>query len=356
MMPVELPPPAPPEYRQDPISGQWTIIASERAARPIDSGVENSTADQAPASDCPFCPGNEAKTPPALGTFPADAPPGGWQIRVVPNCYPAVRVDDVAGSKAVAANESSHFQVSRLGYGRHEVIVERPEHKATLGDLPVGAWLNLLLCYRNRVRVLCADDRIEYVSVFKNCGPTAGASQFHAHSQVIGTTRTPPWVALEYERLAAAFRRTGEYLLDRMIMSELSAERRVIASDGAAVALCPFASRFPLETWIVPRRGGRFADAEDTELLAVAALLKRVVAAVEVLVPNAAYNYYLHDVPARLSADGYRWHFEIAARVIGIAGFELAGGMFLNPFPPEWSAQRIRDAVQTPATATSASR
>ena len=78
------------QLRLDPLTGRWVVIAAERAARP-DAFVRPQLEVQADASRCPFCPGNEEATPPALETY---GPNGSWLVRVVPNLYPAFAGDE----------------------------------------------------------------------------------------------------------------------------------------------------------------------------------------------------------------------------------------------------------------------
>lgn len=346
MIAHDVPPAAPPEYRQDPVTGLWTIIASERAGRPMMLPFGGPFPDDsANAGNCAFCPGNEDQTPEATSTVPASASNSEWRIRVFPNSFPGVRQGSFADLQ-IAEKPVDEFWQSKPGLGFHEVVVERPEHLATLGDLPQSQWLDLLQCFQSRVRAFSASPNIGYVSVFKNCGPSAGASQLHAHSQIIATAFVPPWIQLEYDRCRAHFLETGRHLLDEVATAERSAGQRLVVENPGAVAFCPFASRFPFETWLMPKSGGRFADATSTELAALADIFGRCVDAIESTIPNAAYNFYLHDVPIGEPAEGYRWHFEIVGRIIGVAGFELGGGGFLNPVPPEWAAAKLRTALR----------
>lgn len=70
-----------PELRKDPIIGRWVIISTERGQRPSDwSGEKNDKS----GGFCPFCPGNEDKTPPEIFSFRQKKVPN--QIRLVGIC------------------------------------------------------------------------------------------------------------------------------------------------------------------------------------------------------------------------------------------------------------------------------
>jgi UDPglucose--hexose-1-phosphate uridylyltransferase len=61
------------EFRKDPVTALWVIIAPERAQRPKPGKLTEATSEPGP---CPFCSGNEGDTPPevfayrATGTLP----------------------------------------------------------------------------------------------------------------------------------------------------------------------------------------------------------------------------------------------------------------------------------------------
>ena len=85
-----------PELRKDPIVGRWVIIATERARRPIDFQIPH---DSPHPGLCPFCPGQEDKTPPEVLAYrPPDGPAArrdvpGWSVRAVPNKFPALMIE-----------------------------------------------------------------------------------------------------------------------------------------------------------------------------------------------------------------------------------------------------------------------
>ncbi len=114
-----------PELRRDPITGEWVIIASERAKRPSDFASRPRSSETDDPARCPFCPGNESMTPPEIIAF---RPPGtprngpGWWIRVVPNKFPALAVEG-------ELNKTGYGMYDWMnGVGAHEVVIETPEH------------------------------------------------------------------------------------------------------------------------------------------------------------------------------------------------------------------------------------
>jgi UDPglucose--hexose-1-phosphate uridylyltransferase len=295
-----------PELRTDPITGRPVLIAPERLAR---AGALLPPA-QFPedAADCPFCAGREDRTPPALFTAPGV---GSWLTRVVPNQYPAVRGDR----------------------GGHEVIVECPGHEPRLQALPAGHLAVVLATYRERLRARRAEGRWRCGLLFKNHGLAAGASLSHAHSQFVALPDLPPLVAAEVAACA------GACPFCALIRTELAAEVRMVAATRKYVAVAAVAGRFPFETWILPRDHARaFEDAGDLNELA--GLLHDVLGRLDCAAGSPAWNLVLHTGP--WTGEEYHWRLEILPRVTGIAGFELGGGMFINPVPPEDAARRLR--------------
>jgi len=337
----------PPELRRDPITGRWVIIAPERSRRPMAlEGAEPQRRVGTEARVCPFCVGRECDTPNEVfairepGTA-ADSP--GWQLRVVPNMYPAVR-----DAEPIAVANADLFQ-SRPAAGRHEVVIESPDHVANPALLPDSLFRDVFIAYRERVKAFAADPTLRYVSVFKNVGAEAGASLGHCHSQIVAL----PLVPLEIEReLAGALEyrsRSGRCVYCDLVAEELAAGARVVAETPRLVALAAYAARFSHETWIVPKRHtSRYEDLTDDLAAELAALMKRLVTALDRVLAEPAYNWYLHAAPLR-SPDmpHYHWHFEVMPRTARPAGLEWGTGCFVNPVAPETAAAHLRAAMPT---------
>ena len=106
-----------------------------------------------------------------------------------------------------------------------------------------------------------------------------------------------------------------------------------MAGEGGFVAFCPYAARFPWETWIVPRRHAcDFRQIEDSSLAQLAQLTSRVIGRLERQIPGLAYNYIIHTAPFDTHAlDHYHWHMEIIPRLSNVAGFEWGIGLLYQP-------------------------
>jgi len=329
-----------PELRQDPVTGRWVILAPERARRPrefrpAEDGLERS-------APCPFCEGHEDRTPPEVlaRRGPGSRPDGpGWRVRVVPNLYPAV----VPGGAGAAPEERGLFR-RRDGAGAHEVIVESPRHLVSLTALDETAVAEVLDVWQERLRGLGRERGLAHALIFKNVGARAGASLEHVHTQLIALPAVP--VVVE-EELAGARRHhdaTGRCVFCEVVRAEEADGRRLVSGTGSHVALEPWASRFPFETHVLPRRHvARFEDLLPGERADLARALRDVLARLEQVLDAPHYNLLVHTAPFGQDGDApYHWHIEILPRLARLAGFEWGTGFHINAVPPEEAAARLR--------------
>jgi len=290
------------------------------------------------AAECVFCPGNEDKTPPEIL---ASRGPGrsGWSLRVVPNKFPALRIE----GELEQAGEGIFDWMS--GVGAHEVVIETPEHDATLATLPADAVTDVLMAYRERVVDLKKDPRFEYILVFKNHGAAAGASLEHPHSQLIATPIIPIGVVEELTGSAEHYARKERCVWCDILRQERRSGTRMIVESHEFVALAPFAPRFPFETWILPaRHRSAFEESSVEELRGLAHVLQTVLRALDATLDHPPFNYMLHTAPLREGPlDHFHWHLEIIPKLTLVAGFEWGSGFFINPVPPEDAAAALRE-------------
>jgi UDPglucose--hexose-1-phosphate uridylyltransferase len=237
-----------PELRKDPVTGRWVIIATDRARRPSDFSHE--PVPPPGARFCPFCYGNEQKTPPEILAYRREGGSNGpgWSVRVVPNKFPVLGIEG-------ELNRQGDGMFDRMnGIGAHEVIIETPDHNTNMAEMPEKQLEEVLYAYRDRILDLKRDFRFRYIVVFKNFGEAAGASLEHPHSQLIALPVIPKRVKEEVDgaKLYFDFKERCVYC-DIMRQEETSGVRLVIETERF-VALEPYAPRFPFETWIMPRR------------------------------------------------------------------------------------------------------
>lgn len=326
------------EFRWDPVSDRWVIFAPERAARPTDFPVERR---QSVGGFCPFCEGNEDKTPPEIAATReantrADNP--GWRVRVVPNRFPALR------SKGTPAQNGDELCRSMNGLGEHEVIIESPKHIISLCEMSVGTVREVFLIYRQRMLSLKADRRLACVVLFKNVGAAAGASLEHSHSQLIATPVVPRNIRGEIQGARRFLKKHGRCVFCGMIEQNLASGERLVAEGEHFVAVAPFASRVPFETWVLPKAHmARFEEQAADTLGDLAQVVRSVLLRLDAALDCPAYNYIIHTAPfGHREEESYHWHIEIIPRVTRIAGFEWGTGLHINPVLPESATAFLR--------------
>jgi len=329
-----------PELRKDPIHGRWVIISTERGRRPSDFVVEQ----HKPAGGfCPLCEGNEDKTPPEVLAFRGNGTPPnspGWSLRVVPNKFPALRIEGELNREGEGIYDKMN------GIGAHEVLVETPLHQETLATLPPKAVENVLWAYRERMIDLQRDPRLRYVLVFKNHGVAAGASLEHSHSQLIALPIVPRRVSEEIEGSRNYFQYKERCVFCDIIRQEIRQKARVISENKSFVSIAAFASRFPFETWVLPKKHhSHFEHMEPFEYEQAAQILSDTLRRMNQVLNNPPYNYIIHTSSFSDTEENYyHWHFEIMPKLTKVAGFEWGTGFYINPTPPEEAAGYLREA------------
>jgi len=326
-----------PELRQNRFTKEWVIMATERAKRPEELRLVREVHRPPHYSPtCPFCPANEHLAPPEVYRFPrADGP---WQVRVVPNKYPALSPE---------GQPEWHIERSRRsirGVGIHEVIVETPDHARTTALLSHSEVIAILRCHRDRFREVSTDPRVAHVTIFKNHGVEAGTSLEHPHSQLIGAPVISSQVRQRVYEALRHFDEFGECIFCAVMQEELGEATRIVLASEHFVVMEPFASPGPFSTYIYPRRHmASFGDINDAELVDMASVLRVVLAKLYVGLADPDYNYSIRTAPAEAAGvKYYHWYLSVIPRLTRVAGFELGSGLFINPVLPEQAAEFLR--------------
>ncbi len=337
-----------PEFRRGPINDRWVIIAPERAKRPSDYKQKGPEQPAQPPESCPFCPGNEEKTPPEI--YRAQDSEGIWQVRVVPNKFPALSDYPDLGRTAV---EGIFDRMN--GIGTHEVIIETPEHTKEIPDLSIEQIKLIVDTYILRLSKLRENDFYRYVLLFKNHGKEAGASLTHPHSQIIATPIVPSHVREMLQAAKAYYEQKERCLFCDMLLTELRAGDRIIEVTDEYIVFTPYDSRFPFEMMIYPRvHSHEFTEMDEKTRWGLARALKRTLYRLKALLGDPPYNLVLHNSPNPVPRPGkpeywftlpydYHWRMEVIPRLTRVAGFEWGTGFYINPMPPEDAARYLRE-------------
>jgi UDPglucose--hexose-1-phosphate uridylyltransferase len=326
------------QLRKDPVVDRWVIIASERARR-LKMVREPEKHEVSP---CPFCYGNEGKTPPEIVAYrPPDSAANtpGWWTRVVPNKFPALQIEGDLDRAGIGIYDVMN------GIGAHEVIIETPEHDDRPEAMDVKQLAEVLWVYKERSLDLRGDDRIRYILIFKNRGAIAGASLSHPHSQLIATPVVPKRVVEELRGARTYFRLKERCVFCDIVREETNYGGRVVAMSDRFIAFVPFAPRFPFEVWLMPRRHRSSFDliARD-EVEDLAGVLRETLLRLGRALAEPPYNYMIHTSPCReRDNEYYHWHIEITPRLVEVTGFEWGAGFYVNPTAPEDAAAYLRN-------------
>ena len=330
-----------PELRKDPVLGRWIIISKERSKRPTDFIIEK---PKVMGGFCPLCPGNENTTPSEVLAYRSgmdqrkNGP--GWQVRVVPNKYPALVIEGDLGKEGEGLYDRMN------GIGAHEVIIESPRHEEAFSQLQISDMVQVFRAYRDRINDLGRDPRFQYVMIFKNHGKAAGASLEHSHSQLIALPILPRMIVSEIAGSLSYFEYKERCVFCDIIRQEMQQNVRVVCQNEHFITITPFAPRTPFEMWILPKRhSSAFCELEDSRLPSLARIFSETLCRLDACIPDVPYNFVLHTDPLRSGGlEHYHWHFEIVPKLTSIAGFEWGSGFYINPLPPEEAAIYLRES------------
>lgn len=330
------------EIRKDVIRDNWVITADQFVLKPRDFPI-NKEGDKkndpintySPA--CPFCEGNEAMTTDEILAFRKEgSKPNepGWTVRTILNKFSALELKGGLDMKEDGVYRHCN------GLGQHEVLIETPLHGEEFHQLPADRIELIYKMMQLRYKELAADERIKYIQIYKNRGMFAGASLEHSHSQIVSF----PMVPFNKGAMQNYYQQHDKCVVCEILAQEADDRKRVVYEGRHFLAICPYASRFIYETWIIPKvHCSYFGDITDEELKELAGLSKIIITALMAGLHNPSYNMVINTAPINVPfKEGYHWHLEINPRLLVNAGVEVATGYFINPAAPEISAAAMR--------------
>lgn len=319
------------QLRLDPLTGRWVVISADRAERPQPFAGRSLPVEDDPSRPCPFCPGNEEATPPALETYGAE---GDWLVRVVPNLYPAF-----SGNETLSVRNIGPVFTQAPASGIHEVLVFSPGHAQTWAELTDSQAGLVMSAIRDRVEAHSRVPGLRYTQFLANSGREAGASVEHPHGQLLGI----PFVPGEIVDEQAGFGRfAGACLLCTTVDAEEEARHRVVQVDDRVSVVAPFWSSSPYEMLVIPRaHEPHLHHAAPDDVTAIGRAVRDALVRLRGAVGDVAYNVVLHCAPFRAPGE-FHWHVHLHPTVTTRAGFELGTGVNINVLPPEIAAAELR--------------
>lgn len=333
------------ELRKDPLLGRWVaILNTSRAPGDYEIVPEENDTDS-----CVLCAGREKETFPAIMTIPKqDAACSGheWWTRVIPSYSPIFRVEGDLGRKGEGMYDKMN------GIGASEIIIESPYHDVRPEDIGLDHMVRVITTYKTRMIDLEKDPRLRYTLIFKNSGKDAGALFSHPMSNVASTPVIPKKVKEELDGAKEYYAYKERCIFCDIVREELRVGSRVIIETRNFVAFCPYASKFPFETWIVPKNHNcAFHDINEEETENMAIILSSVLKKLRGAFTSIPLNYFIHSAPNRIPrknhwhtlGEDFHWHLEIIPRLLKTSGFEWGSGFYVLPTSPEQAAQYLKE-------------
>ncbi|MBI5640927.1 MAG: galactose-1-phosphate uridylyltransferase [Nitrospirae bacterium] len=333
------------ELRKDPLLGRWIAVLSQPKAPSDYLLSRNGEAEDS----CIMCAGREKETPAEIMSVPrlhTDGSAKGWWTRVIPNFSPVFQVEGDLGRRG----EGMYDKMNSIG--ANEVIIESPDHSLRPEDMGLEQMKRVLRTYRARMADLEKDPRLRYTLIYKNSGKDAGALYSHSISHLASTPVIPKRVKEELDGAKQYFAYKERCLFCDILREELRVGSRVILETGHFVAFCPYASKFPFESWIVPKRHHcAFQDVTEEEIEDMALILSSILKKLRTAFDGLPFNYFIHSAPNRIPrkdhwhtlGDDFHWHLEIMPRLLKTSGFEWGSGFYILPTSPEYASKYLRE-------------
>jgi len=325
--------------RLDLLHNKYILISPERLHRP---DFYQHIPSKIATKNCPFCEGHEDMTPNEIFAIRDNEPnSSGWKTRVVPNLYKAVQIEYEVDSKIEGIFEKIQ------GVGAHEILIDSPNHDediVNLDTLAIELWLNSMV---KRKQDLKNDKRLIHLSIFKNYGQNAGATQEHPHTQLLALPVMPKDELDFLKRNFSYYKRHGRGILQDIIENErFSKDKRVVEELDNFIAFCPYASSFPFEVTIAPLKNiSSIVYCDQGEISNLALIIKKVFEKLHKQLGQFDYNLYFRLSPLNRNfeneeyisslRENFRFSIHIIPRIYRFGGFELSTNMAINTVPPE---------------------
>ena len=325
----------PPVLRQNVVTGDWVVIAPGRARRPDDFIHPKSKPIKA-RGQCPFCIGTSGyKTNKKLYCSVCE------NVYVIENKFPAF-YDHAASTRSYYPEEG--FYRERPSVGAHDVVVIS-DHKQKLTTFPKTLTSEMFWAILERYNEIKKDDQIASITPIYNHGPEAGASIEHPHAQIFASGVVANTVNREMDGAERYFGINGVCVYCDIIKHEKHEKKRIIYENDQFLAFAPFASRFPFEAWVIPKRHqSQFENSTKNEIDELSDAAMEILYKMEEAIPGLSLNLFVRTLPTTIEdCDYYHWYLEIAPRLTLFGGFELGSGVIINVIPPEKAAEYLRN-------------
>ncbi|MDA1334447.1 MAG: galactose-1-phosphate uridylyltransferase [bacterium] len=335
-----------PELRQNPVSGDWQLVAPGRRGRP-DQFIREKKDKKVPKSKCAFENPQKSGNGEPIVWYSKDGEEHDpvrqkdWLVQVIPNKYPAL----VPHENTCPTASSLDLTRKMEGRGFHEVVISR-DHERSLADMTAEEGEPVVRAYHDRSRALTKEDCLKYTIIFHNHGEAAGASIAHPHSQILALPIIPTDVRRSLDGSLRNKEKFGKCVHCEMIAFEQKQKVRVIYQNKKFIVIAPFASSVNFEMRIFPlKHESHFEHVDGKDLIDLSDALTTALHKLQVVLKHPAFNFFIHTAPMH---EGqymfYHWHLEIFPKTSHMAGVELGTGIEVVTMPPEDAAKFLREA------------
>jgi UDPglucose--hexose-1-phosphate uridylyltransferase len=334
------------ELRKDFLLGRWVSVLSESKAP---SEYDLSSNNKKEEDSCVFCTGRENEAPPEITSIRM---PGtlintpGWWVRALPSFKPVFQVEGDLGRRGVGIYDRMN------SIGANEILIESPEHNVKPEDMGIEQMIRVIKLYKDRLADLKKDSRLRYILIYKNSGKNAGEVFSHPISYLMGTPVIPKKVKDELDNAKQYFNYKERCIFCDIIREELNVGERIILETRNFVAFCPYAAKFPFESWIIPKRHNcAFQEIAYEEIEDMGLILMSILKKLRRIFNDPPFNYFLHTAPNMVPrrnhwhtlGEDFHWHLEIIPRLTRMSGFEWGSGFYILPTSPENAAKYLRE-------------
>ncbi|MDP2638572.1 MAG: galactose-1-phosphate uridylyltransferase [Candidatus Azambacteria bacterium] len=322
------------EFRQDPVSDDWVLLAPLRGAEHKFEGRIKTSLSK---NKCPFDNLTKFGNAPPVLVYQNDKGTD-WFLQIIPNKYPAITPGDCQ-----SINQKDLYR-TQAGVGSHDLIIYR-DHSRNLAEFNKQEIHKILLAFQERYRTLAKDKCVQYISIFHNHGKEAGSTVPHPHSQMLSLPIIPPDVSHSINGAKRYFSEHKKCAHCQVIEKELQIKKRIVYQNQEMIVVTPFASRAEFELRIFPKKhSAHFDKIEGKELEFLADALRSALSKIYQKLKDPAFNFFIHTAPPAKNEkyDYYHWHIEILPKFDILGGFELGTGADIITIAPETAAKILK--------------
>ncbi len=325
-----------PQLRQNIITGDWVVITPERAKRPVDYSIDDGDI-VSNTDNCPFCEGTAGyKSNHKIHGAATE------RFYVIQNKYPAfIESEDKASVRSFYPEKG--FYRARAAVGDHEVVIAKDHHKSLM-TFNVDDMAEMFQVFCDRYYAMAQNSNNISIMPIYNHGATAGASIAHPHAQIFASGVVANSVGRELSGAERYFGINGSCVFCDIVEHERREKVRVVSENKDFLAATFYAARFPMETWVYPKRhDSQFENTPPDELKNLAEVMVDVLQKMERNIPRIPLNFYIHTLPTmHAKSFSYHWHLEITPRLANYGGYELGSGVIIDIMSPEDAAEYLR--------------